>query len=119
MRRIDHLLFQADTDFIAYFEALPVPTGDYGYHDHSECFARFVASQARSKKDIRHAIDAVEAIVEGGGWNADQLRQGFFPTLNRELKEGILRSSLYAILGPRSKMEWDRLQTSEHSPQVI
>ena len=118
MKRIDHLLFQADTDFIAYFDTLPAPSGDYGYHDHCDCFARFLASQARSKKDVRHAIDAVEAIMEDGGWNAEQLRRGFFPTLSRELKEKVLRSSLYEILGPLSKAEWDCLQTSKH-PQEI
>lgn len=118
MKRIDHLLFQADTDFIAFFDALPVPRGDSGFHDHFDCFARFLAGQARSKKDIRRAVDAIEAIMKEGGLNAEQLRQAFFPTLNRELKEETLRWSLEGILGPLSKTEWARLQVVERS-QVI
>ena len=115
MKRIDHLLFQADTDFIAYFDALPVPTSDSGYDDHCDYFARFIAGQVRAKKDIRRAMDTVEAIMKDGGWNAEQLRRGFFATLNRELKEEVLRSSLEALFGPLSKTEWARLQMSERS----
>ena len=115
MERLDHLLFRADTDVIGYIDALPMPSGDC---HHCACFARFLASQARSLKDVRRASEAVELIMESGGWNAEQLRSGFFPTLNRELKEEGLRSSFYESFGTRSKAEWKRLQTSERL-QVI
>ena len=118
MKRIDHLLFQADTDFIAYFDALPVPSGDYDDHDYCAWFARFLAGRVRSKKDIRHAINAIEAIMKDGGWNAEQLCRGFFPALNHEVKDEALRSSLEELLGPISKTEWARLQVIE-KPQVI
>jgi hypothetical protein len=116
MKRIDHILFNADTDFIAYYEALPVSSGDY---DPCDCFARFLADQVLSKKDIRPAIDAIEAIMKEGGWNAEQLRKRFFPVLSSEMKADEASKLLLAeSLGPLSKAEWTRLHRIEYF-QVI
>lgn len=112
MKRIDHVLFQANTDFIAYFDAQPLPGGDFGIEPCS-CFGRFIASQAREKKDVSRSLSVVEDVLRGGGLNADQLRSSFFPALNVALKEEGVRAQIEMKLGPLSTAVWTRLRKDD------
>jgi hypothetical protein len=115
MKRIDHVLFQADTDFIAYFDAQPLPGGDLGIEPCS-CFGHFIAGQAREKKDVSRSLRVVEEILSDGGLNADQLRSSFFPALNVALQENGVRAQVEMKLGPLSTAVWTRLRKDDSLP---
>lgn len=117
MKRIDHILFQSDTDFIAYFDSMPLPGGDLGLET-CNCFGHFIAHQARSKKDVSYAFSVVETVLKEGGFNAQQLRQWFFPALSVALREEELRSSVTAKFGPLSMYTWSKLQIQARSPVI-
>jgi hypothetical protein len=113
MTRIDHLFFQADIDFIAYFDVQPLPGCDFGVEP-CDCFARFIAQKAEAGKEIHPGLKVVEQILNDGGWNAQQLHRWFFPTLNESLKEEALRAQVEKQFGALSRAEWRRLQISEN-----
>jgi hypothetical protein len=117
MKRIDHVLFQADTDFIAYFDAQPLPGGDFGIEP-CNCFGHFIAGQAREKKDVSRSLSVVEEVLRGGGLNADQLRSSFFPALNAALKEEDVRVQIEMKLGPLSTEVWTRLRRNDSHPVI-
>jgi len=113
MKRIDHVLFQADTDFIAYVDAQPLPGGDFGIEPCS-CFGYFIADQIRDKKDVSRSLHVVEEVLRGGGLNADQLRSSFFPVLNAALKNGKARAQIEMKLGPLSTEVWTRISKNNN-----
>ncbi len=117
MKRIDHILFQADTDFIAYFDAQPLPGGDFGIEPCS-CFGHFIASEARGKKDVSRSLGVVEEVLRGGGLNVDQIRSSFFPALNVALKEEGVRAQIERVLGPLSTEVWTRLRKNDSHPVI-
>jgi hypothetical protein len=117
MKRIDHILFQADTDFIAYFDSLPLPGGEVGLEP-CNCFGHFIANRVRSKKDVSQAMCAVEAVLREEGLNAQQLRQWFFPALNAALRDDELRSSMMGTFGPLSMEIWSTMQSRPRTPVV-
>jgi hypothetical protein len=110
-------LFQADPDFIAYFDSQPLPGGDFGLEP-CNSFGHFIASQVRAKKDVSQAMHAVEAVLEESGLNADQLKRWFFPAVNVALQEEELRSSVMATFGPLSAGVWAKLQIKDRAPVI-
>jgi hypothetical protein len=117
MKRIDHILFQANPDFIAYLDSQPLPGGDLGLEP-CDCFGHFIASQARAKKDVSQSMHAIESVLREGGFNAEQLRQCFFPALNVALNEEEARSTVVTTFGPLSVDAWRRLQVKVQPPVI-